>query len=101
MAENYDFVGWVAHDPSSAGKHSDPRVIISVLMNNKDGKMKWEKFDPKPFEEDDVDIKVECCGICGSDLHVLRSGWFPTPYRESRRFSRSETTAEQFDAQLL
>ena len=50
------------------------RRLLDVLMNSKDGKMKWEKFEPKPFEEDDVDIKVESCGICGSDLHVLRSG---------------------------
>jgi D-arabinose 1-dehydrogenase-like Zn-dependent alcohol dehydrogenase len=32
-------------------------------------------FDPKPFEEYDVDIKIDFCGICGSDLHTLRSGW--------------------------
>jgi len=28
------------------------------------------KFDPKPFEEYDVDIKVDFCGVCGSDLHT-------------------------------
>ncbi len=41
------------------------------------------KLDPKPFEEYDIDIKIEYCGICGSDLHTLRSGWVglfvPTP----------------------
>ena len=42
--------------------------------------MQWGKYEPKPFEEEDVDIEVECCGVCGSDLHMLRSGWFPTPY---------------------
>ncbi|KAI4156284.1 MAG: hypothetical protein LQ340_000403 [Diploschistes diacapsis] len=40
----------------------------------------FENFEPKPFGEDDVDIKVECYGICGSDLHILCSGWFETPY---------------------
>jgi alcohol dehydrogenase (NADP+) len=33
------------------------------------------EFEPKPFEEYDVDIKIEYCGVCGSDLHTLRSGW--------------------------
>lgn len=32
-------------------------------------------FDPKLFEEYDMDIEVDFCGVCGSDLHTLRSGW--------------------------
>ena len=40
-----------------------------------EGKMIWSKFQPKAWEETDVDIKVTHSGICGSDLHVLRSGW--------------------------
>lgn len=39
------------------------------------GNMVWQEFQPKEWEETDVDIKVSHCGICGSDLHVLRSGW--------------------------
>lgn len=39
------------------------------------GKMVWQEFEPKPWEETDVDIKVTHCGICGSDMHTLRSGW--------------------------
>ena len=42
--------------------------------------MKWQAFEPKTWDEADVEIKVSHCGICGSDLHVLRSGWGPTPY---------------------
>ncbi|KAL7273948.1 hypothetical protein RUND412_003175 [Rhizina undulata] len=38
------------------------------------------KFTPKPFGPWDIDIKVEYCGVCGSDLHTLRSGWSPTIY---------------------
>ena len=55
---DYKFEGWMGLDQDSA-----------------DGKMVWQEFEPKPWEENDVDIKVECCGICGSDLHTLRSGW--------------------------
>ena len=39
------------------------------------GKMVWQEFEPKPWEETDVDIKVTHCGVCGSDLHTLRAGW--------------------------
>lgn len=63
---DYKFEGWLGHDEKSA-----------------DGNMKWGEFEPKKWDEDDVDIKIECCGICGSDLHTLRSGWAPTPYRRS------------------
>ncbi|KAK0706266.1 chaperonin 10-like protein [Lasiosphaeria miniovina] len=59
----YKFEGWLAHDASAA-----------------EGKMTWGEFEPKPWEETDIDIKVTHCGICGSDLHTLRSGWGPTIY---------------------
>lgn len=52
------FEGWMGLDASSS-----------------QGKMVWQEFTPKPWEETDVDVKVICCGICGSDLHTLRSGW--------------------------
>lgn len=55
---DYKFEGWCGLSPE-AGQ----------------GKMVWQEFEPKPWEETDVDIKVTHCGICGSDLHTLRSGW--------------------------
>jgi hypothetical protein len=63
--EDYKFEGWMGLGPESA-----------------DGKMVWQEFpkDRKPFEETDVDIQITHSGICGSDLHTLRSGWGPTPY---------------------
>ena len=33
------------------------------------------EFTPKTFEEDDVEITISHCGVCGSDLHTLRQGW--------------------------
>lgn len=44
------------------------------------GKMEWGSFEPKKWTEDDVDIEISHCGICGSDMHTLKSGWGPTPY---------------------
>ncbi|KAB5570702.1 chaperonin 10-like protein [Coniochaeta sp. 2T2.1] len=62
-APDYTFQGWLGYDKSSA-----------------DGKLEWTTFDPKAWEETDIDIKVSHCGVCGSDLHTLRSGWGPTQY---------------------
>ena len=60
------FEGWLGVDKSAAK-----------------GNMQWGKFEPKKWQEDDVDIEISHCGICGSDLHMLSSGWGPTPYRKS------------------
>ena len=57
-ASDYKFEGWMGLDAQSVK-----------------GNMVWQGFEPKPWEETDVDIKVSHCGICGSDLHTLGSGW--------------------------
>lgn len=60
------FKGWLGYDKESYK-----------------GNMKWADFPEgtvKPFEETDVDIEISHCGICGSDLHTLRSGWGETIY---------------------
>jgi hypothetical protein len=41
---------------------------------------KWTEFHlndlkPKPFSDYDVDIKIEACGVCASDLHTVSGGW--------------------------
>ncbi|KAI1337894.1 alcohol dehydrogenase-like protein [Xylariaceae sp. FL0016] len=33
------------------------------------------KFDVKPFGDHDVEIKIECCGVCSSDIHTISGGW--------------------------
>ena len=57
-SNDYKFIGWLGLD-----KNADQ------------GNMVWQEFEPKTWEETDVDIQVTHSGICGSDLHVLRSGW--------------------------
>lgn len=58
------FEGWLGKTPESV-----------------EGKMEWGAYEPKKWTEDDVDIEISHCGVCGSDLHVLKSGWGETPYR--------------------
>ncbi|KAG8167344.1 hypothetical protein KVR01_003033 [Diaporthe batatas] len=35
---------------------------------------------PRPFGDHDVDVKIECCGVCATDVHVARQDWGETPY---------------------
>jgi len=37
------------------------------------------QFKLKPFEEHDVDIAIDACGVCGSDVHSITGGWGETP----------------------
>ncbi|KAF2686061.1 GroES-like protein [Lentithecium fluviatile CBS 122367] len=63
MAPNDPFQGWVACDSSAA-----------------EGNMQWRAYTPKSFQETDVELDIEMCGVCGSDIHTLRSGWGPSDY---------------------
>lgn len=65
---DYKFEGWMGLDPNAA-----------------QGNMVWQEFQPKEWEETDVDVKVSHCGICGSDLHTLRSGWVSYCFPETKR----------------
>ncbi|KAK4056075.1 hypothetical protein OIO90_002806 [Microbotryomycetes sp. JL221] len=59
MSNDYKFEGWLCKD-----------------KNSMKGEMEWGTFEPKHFEEDDVDFKIMFCGICASDIHTASSGWF-------------------------
>lgn len=67
---DYKFKGWLGFDKSAAG-----------------GKMVWEEFQPKAWEETDIDIKITHSGICGSDLHTLRSGWVSSYYLVTQTYA--------------
>lgn len=38
------------------------------------------EFDPGSLGHEEVEIAVEHCGVCHSDISVLRQEWGPTPY---------------------
>lgn len=46
MASDYKFQGWLGLDKDSVK-----------------GNMKWQSYEPKSFEETDVDIKITHCGF--------------------------------------
>ncbi|KFY41784.1 hypothetical protein V494_02797 [Pseudogymnoascus sp. VKM F-4513 (FW-928)] len=63
MVPQPEFNGWLGLDASAA-----------------EGNMQWGSYTPKPFTESDIDIQITHCGVCGSDIHTLRSGWGKTAY---------------------
>jgi len=58
-SDDSHFVGWIGEDEKCIGN------------------MEWKQFTPKKWTEDDVELKIECCGICASDNHTASSGWGP------------------------
>ncbi|KAL7420711.1 hypothetical protein Q5752_004662 [Cryptotrichosporon argae] len=58
MATDNKFEGWAA-----VGKDSI------------EGNLKWQEYEPKTWMEDDVELKILYCGVCGSDLHTMSGGW--------------------------
>ncbi|KAF2858136.1 NADPH-dependent medium chain alcohol dehydrogenase [Piedraia hortae CBS 480.64] len=45
---------------------------------------KWSEFEKKefklkPFESRDIDIAIDACGVCASDLHTITGGWGECP----------------------
>lgn len=59
MAYPETFEGFAVFDPS-------PETWSTV---------KRYQFKPKPFEDHDVDIRIDTCSICGSDVHSASNGW--------------------------
>lgn len=48
-------------------------IIIGKPVEWKEGKLRAE-------DDYSVDMDVTHCGICGSDIHTMDSGWGPTKY---------------------
>lgn len=84
MSTDHKFQGWLGLDKDSVK-----------------GKMVWKGYEPKPFEETDVDIKITHCGICGSDIHTLRSGWGATDYPVCKLLSLATETKVNPLSQVL
>ncbi|KAK3340641.1 chaperonin 10-like protein [Neurospora tetraspora] len=56
---------------------SVPEKFTGFQVNGPETWTEFHKneFQPKPFGDYDVDIKIECCGVCGSDVHTISGGW--------------------------
>ncbi|KAI7150348.1 NADPH-dependent medium chain alcohol dehydrogenase [Hortaea werneckii] len=50
-------------------------ILPKELVTNK----RAQQFKLKTFEDRDVDVAIECCGVCASDLHTINGGWGDAP----------------------
>lgn len=62
-------------EPTTNGVTKKDDVFHGWLATDATSPMQHGAFTPKAWRETDVDIRVTHCGVCASDLHVLRSGW--------------------------
>ncbi|KXN72073.1 putative mannitol dehydrogenase [Conidiobolus coronatus NRRL 28638] len=54
--------------------------IKAWACHGKDEKVVPFTYKARPLGENDVEIEISHCGICGSDLHTMDSGWGPSQY---------------------
>ncbi|ODV92925.1 hypothetical protein CANCADRAFT_95529 [Tortispora caseinolytica NRRL Y-17796] len=54
-----------------------PEKIDALGITNYDNWKTPSRFQyvPQEFRDYDVDIEIEACAICGSDVHVVKSNW--------------------------
>ena len=54
---------------------------VQAFAATKSGsKLKPFEYELGPLKPDEVDIDIEYCGICRSDLHMLKNEWGITKY---------------------
>lgn len=54
--------------------------IQAWAAHAKDQPLQRFSYEPGPLGDEDVEIRIEHCGICHSDLAMIESEWFPTNY---------------------
>lgn len=67
--KGYALVGMLSYRP---GQYS---FTDALLDPKKSFDLQVSVFKPKTFSEDDVEIAITHCGVCGSDVHTLKQGW--------------------------
>ncbi|KAI9472327.1 MAG: chaperonin 10-like protein [Benjaminiella poitrasii] len=59
---------------------SSENTFFGWSCSGKGQPLEWKELPLKQWEETDVEMEVSHCGICGSDIHVMDSGWEATNY---------------------
>ena len=55
-------------------------MFQAFAANEKAGRLVPFSYDPGPLKDDEVQIRIEFCGICHSDLSMLHNDWGSTSY---------------------
>ncbi|OWZ23977.1 Mannitol dehydrogenase [Phytophthora megakarya] len=59
---------------------SAPRIVNAYAAFDSTGECKPWQYQSRPLGDEDVEIKISHCGICGSDTHTIDGGWGAAPY---------------------
>jgi alcohol dehydrogenase (NADP+) len=62
----------------STGETSEQFKAFAVFEPK--GELKSFNYTPRQLGERDVDVRITHCGICGTDIHIIDSGWRPAIY---------------------
>jgi D-arabinose 1-dehydrogenase-like Zn-dependent alcohol dehydrogenase len=54
---------------------ADTRVVTGYAATAAGYKVEKWQYNARPLGEEDIEIKISHCGICGSDLHTISGGW--------------------------
>ncbi|KAF1317263.1 Mannitol dehydrogenase, partial [Globisporangium splendens] len=54
-----------------------PRTVNTYVALEKSGPVQPWQYESRVLGSEDVETKISHCGICGSDIHTLDSGWGP------------------------
>lgn len=71
--------------PAAATQHAAPTNVefkgYAVTDASNWSSFNVIDFQPKTWEDTDIELAITHCGVCGSDVHTITSGWgsFPTP----------------------
>jgi D-arabinose 1-dehydrogenase-like Zn-dependent alcohol dehydrogenase len=52
-----------------------PKTIVAIAACDTSGVLKKIEIERRSVLEKDVDIDIKFCGVCHSDLHLIRSEW--------------------------
>ena len=55
-------------------------MIKAYAAQSVGGKLEPFEYEPGPLKDEEVEIQVEYCGICHSDLSMLKNEWGITQY---------------------
>ncbi|KAF9085034.1 hypothetical protein BGX27_003639, partial [Mortierella sp. AM989] len=61
--------------PSNAKVSEDTSVTINGWASTGTATLKEFSYHPRPLGPKDVEVEISHCGICGSDIHTITSGW--------------------------
>ncbi|TMW61697.1 hypothetical protein Poli38472_010760 [Pythium oligandrum] len=54
---------------------TEPRVVKALAAKKPGLQVEPFEYQARPLGLEDVEIAISHCGICGSDLHTITSGW--------------------------